>query len=58
MWAVRSVRLRSDENTTQSRRSLKTGKSWGGLEAKRRRKDEEKTERRLREDLEKAQKGY
>ncbi|MEL4895170.1 hypothetical protein [Crocosphaera sp. Alani8] len=54
MWAVRSVRLRSDENTTQSRRSLKTGKSWGGLEAKRRRKDEEKTERRLREGAERV----
>ena len=52
MWAVRSVRLRSDENTTQSRRSLKTGKSWGGLEAKKRRKNEEKTKKRHREGAE------
>ena len=57
MWAVRSVRLRSDENTTQLGAIAKNRKKLGGLGGKRRRKDEEKTKRRHREDTEKAQKG-
>ena len=54
MWAVTSVRLRSDENPLNHGDRPQPEKVGGDLETKRRRKDEEKTERIRREGAERG----